>query len=329
MMSEELNEFDGDMAGGEAAAQPQATGQAGAQAASRSMAPGPDNVVILPAGQDIESLTVDGADLVIVLSDGTRIVVPDGAILIPQLVIGDVPVPAANVAALLVGNEPEPAAGLTPSSGGNFAVDPGEIQSAFDIGDLLPYTDLPVARQVEEEVIPDRINEEPEVLIETPDAPNGVENATATVREDGLPARGQAILAHRRGRVLDAIGGIGGLDEDFGLFVDPVGNDLFLDLPGHGKIGVGQQVANIEGRLDLARIDRKVPPRTGRQTGGGFRLVAHQQRRHVGGRDRHIADDELRDQNRAVGHDDTGSIGKHDDQVRPVHREAFDVLPGR
>ena len=112
------------------------------------------NVVVLNEGQAIERLEADGPDLVIILTDGSRIVVPDGIILVPQIIVDGTPIPPANVAALLVGNEPEPAAGPNPSSGGNFAVDPGAIQAAFDLGDLLPYTELPVGLELEEEVIP-------------------------------------------------------------------------------------------------------------------------------------------------------------------------------
>ncbi|WP_120077068.1 beta strand repeat-containing protein, partial [Aurantiacibacter odishensis] len=191
-MSEELNGFEGDFNDGDDTSGTTgrvASLQGASQNASQIVTAGADNTVVLPAGQAIESLEFDGRDLVIILSDGSRIVVPDGAIVIPQLVIDGTPIPPANVAALLVGNEPEPAAGLVPSSGGNFATDPGEIQSAFDLGDLLPYTELPQDEQPEEEIIPDRNDEEPDIVIETPDNPVGVSDAIATVFEEGLPAR--------------------------------------------------------------------------------------------------------------------------------------------
>ncbi|MEA1617393.1 DUF5801 repeats-in-toxin domain-containing protein, partial [Erythrobacter sp. T5W1-R] len=124
------------------------------QQATQVVQPDAGNVIVLGEGQAIDTLLAQGRDLVIVLTDGTRIVVPDGAIFIPQIVVQGVPVPVANVAALLVGNEPEPAAGANQSSGGNFFVDPGDIQDAFDLGDLLPYTELPFNVQFEEEVIP-------------------------------------------------------------------------------------------------------------------------------------------------------------------------------
>ncbi|MES2699117.1 MAG: Ig-like domain-containing protein, partial [Pseudomonadota bacterium] len=132
----------------------------------------------------------DGRDLVIILADGRRIVVPDGAIILPQLVVGETAVPPANLAALLLGNEPEPAAGAPQSSGGNFFTDPGEIQAAFDIGNLLPYTELSRPIVEEREVIP-AIDDEPEIDIEIDNSGVRVINAEDVVDEAGLPARGQ------------------------------------------------------------------------------------------------------------------------------------------
>ena len=162
----------------------------GSPAASSQALLAQSNVVILPPGSELGSLESSGDDLVIILADGTRIVVPDGAIIVPQIVVDGVTLPAANVAALLVGNEPEPAGGPAQSSGGNFSVDPGDIQDAYGLGDLLPYTELFFPEQPEREVLyplPD--DEDPDIVIETPDNPAGVENATVAVDESGLPAR--------------------------------------------------------------------------------------------------------------------------------------------
>ncbi|WP_194294386.1 Ig-like domain-containing protein, partial [Aurantiacibacter luteus] len=192
-MSEELNGFDNGLGtSGAADWTGEASGQAKpvAKQATSVVRAGADNAVVIPPGLTIDTLEVQGSDLVIVLSDGTRLVVPDGAIIVPQLIVDGVPIPPANVAALLIGNEPEPAVIQTPSSGGNFAYDPGSIQSAFDLGDLLPYTELPRAEQVEREIIPGFLDREPTVVIETPDNPVGVENAIAIVSESGLPVRG-------------------------------------------------------------------------------------------------------------------------------------------
>ena len=53
------------MQGRDAAAAPQA-GLGG----ERIVQPGPDNVVVLPAGANLESIAVDGRDLVVTLEDG-------------------------------------------------------------------------------------------------------------------------------------------------------------------------------------------------------------------------------------------------------------------
>ena len=158
--------------------------------ASRTAIVGPGNVVTLPADAIIDQVISDGRDLIIVLQDGSRIVVPDGAIVLPQLVVGETAIPPANLAALLVGNEPEPAAGAPQSSGGNFAADPGDIQSAFDIGDLLPYTELSRPLLQDQEIIPAAKDEEPEITIEVDDSGVSVVNAVDQVDEAGLPVRG-------------------------------------------------------------------------------------------------------------------------------------------
>ncbi|QZD91827.1 VCBS domain-containing protein [Qipengyuania xiapuensis] len=166
-------------------------GQATATAGRRDLVLQPDanGVVILPEGASLDNLRADGRDLVLVLEDGTRIVIPEGAIIVPQIVFDGVTIPAANLAALLTGNEPQPAAGNPQSSGGNFEIDPGAIQDAFDLGDLLPYTQLFFPEPEEKEVIPYNVNEDPTIVVETPDNPVGVINAVATVDEAGLPAR--------------------------------------------------------------------------------------------------------------------------------------------
>jgi VCBS repeat-containing protein len=153
--------------------------------------PGPDGVVTLPPGVDLDDIRVVGRDLVVTLPDGTQWVITDGAIVVPQLVLGDVQVPATNLAALLIGQEPQPAAGPAQSSGGNFAVPVGDIGDPFALGDLLPPTDFAFTQPVREEVIPGfPEDEDPGVIIITPDNPAGAVMATVTVNEAGLPARG-------------------------------------------------------------------------------------------------------------------------------------------
>ena len=150
--------------------------------------------LVLPQGTSLDDLAVEGRDLVVTLQDGSRIIVPDGAIAIPEIVVDGVVIPPQTIAQLLAGNEPEPAAGPLQSSGGNFAEDEGAIQDAFEIGDLLPFTDFAFPDEIDEEIFPNppEEDEEPEVVIETIDNPVGVENAIASVDEDGLPERGSA-----------------------------------------------------------------------------------------------------------------------------------------
>jgi len=163
-------------------------------AASRAnaviLAPGADNVVTLPAGSAIDSIVADGRDLVITLADGRVFVIPGAVADIPLLVVDGTPIPPANVAALLIGNEPEPAADGVQSSGGNFYTDPGDIQAAFDLGNLLPYTELLFTRQPEDEVIPSEPDQDPIIDIEVDDSGVSVINAVDAVDEAGLPARG-------------------------------------------------------------------------------------------------------------------------------------------
>jgi len=56
--------------------------------------------VCLPVGVELDDIRVVGHDLVIEMPDGTEIVIPDGAASIPQIVIGGVAVPPANLAAV-------------------------------------------------------------------------------------------------------------------------------------------------------------------------------------------------------------------------------------
>ena len=95
------------------------------KAGAQQIVPGPDGVVTLPPGVELSDVMVVGRNLVINMPDGTQLIIVDGAVFVPQLVLGGVEVPATNVAALLIGQEPQPAAGeLPPSSGGNFALPP-------------------------------------------------------------------------------------------------------------------------------------------------------------------------------------------------------------
>lgn len=103
---------------------------------------GPDGVVVLPAGVELSDIRVVGRDLVVMLPDGSQMVIVDGAVFVPQLVINDVEVPATNLAAILINAEPQPAAGPPQSSGGNFGVPVAPLDPGMPLGDLIPPTEL-------------------------------------------------------------------------------------------------------------------------------------------------------------------------------------------
>ncbi len=163
---------------------------------TRFLVPDANGVVVLPEGASLEDVTLQGGDLVITLADGSTFVfpdsvyvLPDGTIFVPQIVAEGVALDPTDVIEFLNPEGPGLPQLPTRSSGGNFEEDPGSIQDAFDLGDLLPFTELSRIVEEEEEVLPFE-NDEPEVVIETPDNPIGVENAIATVAEAGLPERG-------------------------------------------------------------------------------------------------------------------------------------------
>jgi hypothetical protein len=103
---------------------------------------GPDRLVHLPADTSLQSIHISGRDLVVQLPDGSKIIILDGAITPPHLVIGDVDVPIQNLAALLIDSEVQATAGPPQSAGGDFAVPPGQIGPGFGISPLLPPNSL-------------------------------------------------------------------------------------------------------------------------------------------------------------------------------------------
>ena len=144
-----------------------------------------DGQLILPAGVGIDDIKVVGRDLIIQLPDGTQMVVPDGAVFVPQIVVDGIAVPPLNIAALLIGQEVQPAAGLPQSSGGNFAEAVGDIGDPFDLGDLLPPTQLTFPQPEVREVVPGLIDRDPDVIIQDGGPAGG--DVTDSVSEAGLP----------------------------------------------------------------------------------------------------------------------------------------------
>lgn len=212
-----------------------------------------NGVVVLPAGVSPEDITVQGRDLVINLADGSTIVIPDGAIIVPQIVIEDVAIDPATLAALLNAEAIDPEAGpqQAPSSGGNFAADEGAIQDAFDLGNLLPYTELSFPQPEEREVLPEEPDEDPDIVIETPDNPVGVENAIATVLEEGLPERGDGEVTEPEGTNAP---GDGETTSGTIVFAAPDGLSAIL-INGVEITEVGQTFTSPVGTLTITSID--------------------------------------------------------------------------
>ncbi|NNC47640.1 MAG: tandem-95 repeat protein [Sphingomonas sp.] len=154
---------------------------------------GPDGVVNLPAGVNAGDIVRVGTDLVVPLPDGGQMIIVNGALFVPQLVIGEAVIPPTTVAALLIQADPPAGPGddndpNNDSSGGNFAVVVPGLGPAQELGDLLPPTEL--FRPLEQQEEPGYFLEnEPDIVIETPDNPAGARDATASVDEAGLPAR--------------------------------------------------------------------------------------------------------------------------------------------
>ncbi|ARU15337.1 DUF5801 repeats-in-toxin domain-containing protein [Croceicoccus marinus] len=146
--------------------------------------------VVLPEGTSLDDLRVDGENLIVTLPDGTQMVIVDAAIYDVDLVVEGTRIPDENWKDYLgVDEQLDPEAGGTRSSGGNFADPVIPLDPAYDIGNLLPYTELqfPVQENIEVGLYPLR----PEQQGPTPpgSVPVIEANSNTTVDESGLPAR--------------------------------------------------------------------------------------------------------------------------------------------
>jgi VCBS repeat-containing protein len=218
----------------------------GLQAATR-MAAGAGGAVQLPAGVSLDDIKVVGRDLVITLPDGGQMIIPDGAIYVPQLVIGNVEVPALNLAALLIGQDPAPAAGRPESSGGNFAVPVGNIGDGIGLGDLLPPTALAFGTPEFEEIFPAvDDDDEPGIVIITPDQPSGATSASATVSEAALPARGSEPAGSNPGSTAETTTG--------SIVVTADDSPSVVTVNGVAITAVGQTITTAIGTLTITSI---------------------------------------------------------------------------
>ncbi|MDE2437252.1 MAG: hypothetical protein KGM49_13435, partial [Sphingomonadales bacterium] len=211
------------------------------------LVPDANNTIVLPDGATLDDITVHGRDLVIQTEDGRTYVVADGAVFVPQIIAQGVTVPPLNLAALLIGHEPEPAAGGVRSSGGDFAVPPGAIQDAYKIGNLLPYTELAFTTPPTREIFPQIVASKPTIVIVTPNNPVGVSDATASVDEAGLPARGDKPAGSNLGSNSEITNGT--LE-----FASPGGVQA-VTLNGVAITQVGQILSGTLGTLTITSID--------------------------------------------------------------------------
>ena len=155
---------------------------------AQKIVPNPDGTVTLPAGVDLNDVHVVGRDLIVTMPDGSQIVIVDGAVFVPQLVLGGVEVPSSNLAALLIDAEPKPAAGTPQSSGGNFDVPVPPLDPGVPLGDLIPPTELHFTPPEFQPVYPGVEDREPTIVIQPDGQPASVA-AEDAVDEKGLPTR--------------------------------------------------------------------------------------------------------------------------------------------
>lgn len=202
--------------------------------------------VQLPAGTRLDSIRLVGTDLVVTLPNGEVVVIVDGALRVPQFVIGTITIPQTNIAALIAGQEPEPAAGALQSSGGNFSEAVGDIGDPFGLGDLLPATDFVLPADDNRELIPDALDNEPEILIATPDQPAGSASATATVAEAALAQRGSEPAGSDSASPAETVTG--------SILINSLDQPNAVTINGTLVTAVGQSVATPFGVLTITSI---------------------------------------------------------------------------
>ncbi|RIX26785.1 hypothetical protein D3M59_11365, partial [Sphingomonas edaphi] len=215
---------------------------------------GPDGVVVLPAGVQLSDIMIVGRNLVVNLPDGGQMVIIDGAVFVPQLVLDGVEVPATNLAALLVGQEIAPAAGDGPpqSSGGNFQVPVAPLDPGVPLGDLIPPTEYGYQPPEVREVF-DIIDREPEIFVQPDGQPASVA-AIDSVDEKGLPTRnegepegsGEEAAAGANGDTSEATGG--------NIIYDSPDGVAAITINGVAIVSVGQVIPGDYGDLIITSI---------------------------------------------------------------------------
>ena len=173
-------------------------------------------------------------------------IIPGGAVDVPAIVVDGDTVPASTVAQLLENlGELNPEAGVR-SSGGNFADPAGPIQDAYALGDLLPYTQLAFPQPEDRELLPAVSDEEPTIVIVTPDQPAGALDATSSVNEAGLPARGNEPAGSNSAAASETVTG--------SIVLDAPDGPVSVTINGTVVTGVGQVIASPLGQLTITSV---------------------------------------------------------------------------
>src|SRR5688572_7368584 len=228
------------------------------EANAQQLVPGPDGVITLPPGVELSDIMVVGRNLVINLPDGTQMVIIDGAVFVPQLVINGVEVPATNLASLLIDAEPQPAAGTPLSSGGNFAVDVPPLDPGVPLGDLIPPTELVFEPPIFEDVGQFE-DDEPEIFVQPDGQPASVA-AVDSVNEAGLPTRNGGEPA---GSGESADGNSSDNDDSSEtttgvILIDAQDDPAVVTINGIAVTSVGQVIAGAHGNLTITSISDTV-----------------------------------------------------------------------
>jgi hypothetical protein len=177
----------------------------------------PGATITLPAGTTLDRVVIQDGHLYLVQTDGSVIVILNGAATPPNLNIGGIEISSADLAAALAGaQEGVPTAGPDSgpgpqSSGNNFGGPFGPFTEPVDLGDLLPPTALLFAVPGFEDDIEPVDGGDGNQLLDP--APTIGEPEMVFIEEDDLPEQG-----HQDG--VDATSGrytgMGSLDIDFG-----------------------------------------------------------------------------------------------------------------
>jgi len=221
---------------------------------AQQIIPGPDGVVTLPPGVELSDVHVVGRNLVIDMPDGSQMVIIDGAVFVPQLVLGGVEVPATNLAALLIDTEPQPAGGTPQSSGGNFDVPVPPLDPGVPLGDLIPPTEL-VFTPPEFHEVNQFVNQQPEITIQPDGQPASVA-AVDSVDEKGLPARNGGEPAGS-GEIADGNGSNNSDPSEATtgtILINSPDEPSVVTIDGVAVTGVGQVIAGTFGSLTITSI---------------------------------------------------------------------------